>query len=718
MELKNLFKKNSQIPPPELFLAIEISDSLIKTAVWQIENETPSIANYGTFEAWENESSLINGLDVSLTQAVKGLEFEPTKAIFGLPESWLVGDKLELSKASLVKKIRDELGIKPIGLVTTTEAILQQIKIDEGIPPTIILLEIFPTKVSVSLTRLGQVENREEVGRSDDLAKDVEEGLVRANTDKFPARFILTNGLDLENEVQQVLSYPWQEKLNFLHLPKVETLPPEYSIKAIALSGGTEAAKSLGLEIDTCSSGESTDLTSGSAVSAADLGFSRETEPLINPSPSVSSETDDIQEKTLSVTDQTINNDSFSNPVSVVHSSRINLSSLVSRFRLPIIPRFRISLKLIFPLGIFLLTPLIAFIYYSFAAKAEIVVKIMPQNISQSAAIVLASSPQSDNITVPVAFQTLEISVNEEISTTGETLVGDKATGRITLYNRSNEPITLKSNATIDVDGRAFSVDNTVTVASSSAQSEPPFTITPGNAEVGVTATKVGVEYNLSRNTQFSVNNYPKSVLIATANNDFSGGSSRTVKAVSKDDLIKLLALANDKIKDDIEAKIKNQDPDQRSLILSDPEITEKNYSKNADQEAVNVSLEIQASVNLLTYSHTHLVEVISDQIVAKNQPGTRLLAEKTIIELNNPQKKAENYYSTEIKFSGPIIPKINTDDYVNNLTGLKVDKVKDLLEKLHGYSGLTLKISPNLPFLNQYLPRQKNHITLDIIVQ
>src|SRR3989344_2230161 len=158
MEIKNIFKSNSQTPPPEYFLAIEIHDSLIKTAVWQVENEVATVVNVGSFESWESEESLINSLDASLSQAVKLLSSEPNRAIFGLPGSWLdADDKLEKNKASLINKIKKDLSIKPIGLVTITEAILQQLKIDEGIPHTAILLEIYITKIIVTLVRLGQI---------------------------------------------------------------------------------------------------------------------------------------------------------------------------------------------------------------------------------------------------------------------------------------------------------------------------------------------------------------------------------------------------------------------------------------------------------------------------------------------------------------------------------------------------------------------------------
>jgi hypothetical protein len=715
MELKNLLKKPANTPPPEYFLAVEISDSLLKTAVWKIEKESPTIINFGSFEAWENDDSLVNGLDMSLTQAVKNLEIEPTKVIFGLPESWLVGDKLESSRGSLIKKITKELSLRPIGLVTTTEAILQQLKTDEGIPPTIILLEIFPSKVTVTLTRLGQIEHREEVGRSDDLAKDVEEGLVRIGSDKLPARFILTNGTDLENEVQQILSYPWQEKLHFLHLPKVESLPADYSIKAVALSGGAEAAKSLGLEIESLKNPPETETES---VTLDSLGFSIESK---NTSEEPKNEVKIIEESIQTE----IEEPEVKSPPTINYPEIINQNKSKINLKLPALSLPKLNFlhlpklpshfrpKLFLPLISILLIPLLLFTYYHFNAKAEISIKISPQNFTQSIPVNLSSSPKDDKVTLPVVFQNLDIEVSEEISTTGETNVGEKATGEITIYNRSNEAKTLKSGSLIEAStGQTFSLDNTVTVASSSAETEPPFTITPGNEKVNVTATKIGVESNLSKNSQFSVNNFPKSVLIASSNNDFANGSSRTVKAVAKSDTEKLLALADEKIKTEVESKIKNQDQDQRILILQEPTISKKSFSHNPGEEANNVKLNLSATVIFLSYSHSRLTDILSEAVVTKSQAGMRLVPEKTQIELKNPQKVEDGLYNADAIITGVIIPG-NIKDYQEKLVSLPIPKAKNLLESIRGCTGLTLKITPNLPFFNQYLPSQKNNINL-----
>jgi len=245
MNLVNLFGNKPKPSEPDYFLAIEIHESLIKTALWEVSEGTPSVVNVGSFESWEDEDSLINGVDASLEQAVKVIKSEPRKVVFGLPDSWIDEGKVHITKTKLISRLVKELGLDPIGRVPINSAIAHYMKKLEGIPPTAILLEIYITKVVVSVIEKGEITSSEETARSDDLAQDVEEGLTVIGKEKLPTRFILTNGGALEEEEQRITSHPWQERLPFQHMPKVEVLSIDFSIRAVALTGGTEAVQYL-----------------------------------------------------------------------------------------------------------------------------------------------------------------------------------------------------------------------------------------------------------------------------------------------------------------------------------------------------------------------------------------------------------------------------------------------------------------------------------------
>ncbi len=290
MNLVNLFGNKTKSPEPEYFLAVEIHESLIKTALWEIQNAQPEVVSVGSYESWTDEESLINGVDASLEQATKVIKGQPRRVIFGLPDSWMDGLKIHSTKTKLITHLIKELGLEPIGMVAINQAIAHYLKKREGMPPTSILLEIYTSKIAVSYIYLGEVKATEEVAKSGDLAHDVEEGLTRIELENYPARFILTNGGALEEESQQITAYPWQERLPFKHLPKVEVLPVDFSVKAVALTGGTEAVQYLGMEIkDDQTAVEETNLLipEESPATMEELGFSYEetSAPLFTPPP-------------------------------------------------------------------------------------------------------------------------------------------------------------------------------------------------------------------------------------------------------------------------------------------------------------------------------------------------------------------------------------------------------------------------------------------------
>ena len=735
MNLINIFGSNKKEPPAEIFLAVEIHESLIKSVCWQLNDGEPEVIGQGSFEMWEDEESLINGVDASITEAVKNIKPEPHRIIFGLPESWLCDSGIHPTKKNLIGKIVSDLKLTPIGVVPTTQAIAHYLKQRDGIPPTAILLEIFNTKIVVSVVKLGKVEAIEEVGASGDLARDVEEGLARMEFDSFPARFLLTDGGKLEDEQQQILSYPWQERLPFIHMPKVEILPVDLSVKAVALAGGTEAAQHLGLEVKTQEESqivkenkkEETQEVGNIYIPStspgsdlADLGFSfeetsppesipvseepiiaeKEPEPslLINEMPAVSQEganyaIDDLPSPSLKKLPQ------------------INLD--LSRF----IPRFSFSFRgLPLVATIVILLFLIAVpAYYFVFGTATITVNVAPEKINKEISLAIAQNSQPDLPTLIATKKTLSGTAKEEIPTTGEALVGEKATGKITVFNRSSESISLKPGTLVvsDTGKSSFQITDSVTIASKSAD------LLSGKEEFGkkdsvvVKASKIGAEHNLGKNTTFTVDNYSRTILYAVSDEDFAGGTSRTVRAVDKTDYEKVLGVATDKIKEQTQSSVVSQDSSTNSLPLNDLHFTQKKYNHEIGAEATTVSVDLAGSVDLLVYSQQELFDLVKKELQKDIPVGLSFTPQSSQIRIENPTQKGEVYLAKAI-VNATLFQQVDEAGYTQMLKGKTISKVKQLLQSINGYQNASATTSPSIPFLSSnFLPL--NHISIEI---
>jgi len=690
MNLKEILTNPKKAPEQEHFLALEVHESLIKTAVWKIEENEPAIVSMGSFELWDSEESLINGVDASLTTATKDLEKKPTKVILGLPEPWLEGDKIHPTKTGLIKRVLTELGLKPIGLVTSVQAIIHHLKKKEGVPPSAVLLEVYPDKVTVVVVKLGKIKALEEVGRSGELNKDVQEGLTRLNLDQLPPRFILTNGSNLENEQQQLLSYPWQDKLPFLHLPKVEVLPAEFSIEAISLAGGVEAVST-----------PQPTLISDTNDNLSSFGFEVEKidEPTVQEKPEKSKELKQPEFPSTPSTKTPLSS-RFKNIISLLKN---NLTRTKKRSVLAIV-------------AVFLLIPVFLTISYLALATAQITIAVKETNLEKTIDVYFGGETIPDSINLPVNTQTLTASVSESISTTGEALVGDKATGTITLYNGTDDEITVKVGTEIESDNLIFLINTSATVASKSAN------IVGGTIELGksgglaVNSSSIGTRHNLSKGTQLSVGNHSRTVIYAVAENDFTGGSSRTVKAVSKDDQEKLLELASEKVISEIDSKVKDQDSNLSSVVIGDLSYSKESYSKDVGDEASTIELELTGEVRVLLYSTLEIIDQLGTQLIPKTNSGMDLLPDQTSIKILALQEADDaETYKTQASIEGLLIPVIDQDRYISQLKGKSVNKLKNVLETIPGYENTKIIIKPNIPFLSNYIPLNKNKVTLEI---
>lgn len=751
MNLKSFFKSSKNESKPEYFLAVEIHESLIKSVCWEISDGSPSVVQVGSFESWQDEESLINGVDASITDATKNLSVQPKRIVLGLPESWFEENDIHPTKKVLIKKILTNLDLEAIGVVSSAQAITHYLKQKEGIPPTAILIEIFPTKVVVSVLRLGHIETFEEVGSSGDIARDVEEALARTESDKLPARFLLTNGSNLDEEQQQLISFPWQDRLPFVHMPKVEVLPTDFSIRAVAMTGGAEAAQKIGINVtqtpEKLSTGFSVETdensnltvpTSSPPMSLEELGFSyeetfppseipdysSENTPQVIDNTSLDSEdrANPIQVNEIKFTEQEITSSEYAVPDSEIsHVKPFSKKSF--SFKKLKIPSFKISLP---RKGAVIFVPLLLLVilggitaYYFFMGSAEIIVTISPQSIQKNLVLSLSETNTTNESNLTVTKGSFTGETKQEITTTGETKVGDKASGTVTIANRTVAPLVLKTGTIFSSDsgGGNFSLAEEVTIASKSAD---PLTFqeTYGQAtNVTLKATKIGAESNLSKNTTFTISDYSKSIAYAVAENDFTGGSSRVVRAVSAADQQKLLDLATGSIAEQVSSRTNTQGSDNRILTLGDVKYTQKEFSHNLNEETDLLTLNLAGEIEYLSYQEGALYNYLTQKLSTEIPPGMVIDDAKLDYQLNPPVTISDGNYQSQINLNAKLKPQIDETQWSDLIKGKTLSFAKNLLTRISGYEKTSAKISPPIPYLSTNFLPLKN-ITIQIVTE
>lgn len=711
MKLINLLTKlkRKEAAKLEYFLAIELTDDIVKSAVWTVVDGHTKIVKIGPANIWDgqNQEKLLTAVDESISVAEQNLKPEPSGVIFGLPDSWVDKDSINIEKKAYLKFVCDSLALKPLGFVVSNTAVIQYLKIEEGSPASAIFLQLNSTEINLSLVKLGKLVGNEVVGRSDDLGADVEEGLARfKNIDTLPSRMILYDGKsDFEEDKQQLISYDWEEKLPFIHFPKVEVLPIEASIMAVSLAGGSEVAQSLGFEIKPQeSTKEEKPMSKEKVITEDRLGFAAEDAALAVELVTVTEP--EIESK--------IEPEETSEPIRTKLPALQLMKDRFSGIKLPKVILPRLSLSII---GFIVLIGLV-FSAYWFLPKAKITLYFDQTSIEQSFNITIDPTVKTfDSIKTILPGEMVEISAEggQSIATTGTKLVGEAAAGDAVIYNKTNQVKTFTQGTILIGPGNlAFSLDENTTVASASSsvdQNENTIT-SPGKANAKITAKSIGTESNLAADSKLSFKQFSDADYYVKTSG-LSGGTSREARAVAQKDLDELLTKLTadlvDKAQADLQTKLGT---DKRSVEIKDKDkLTSKSFNHTLNEEADNLTLTAKLNYTTLSYNYSELQQ-LSNAAIREKIPADFQLTESSEINLTAAKLAANNMATATVDFKAKLVPKLNFDEIKAKIKGRYPQATQEYLASLPNFLSAEIVIKPN--FLKT-LPRISKNITLEI---
>lgn len=732
MEIKGILEKIRQKEPKKEFLfALEIGHEIVKSAIWGIMDNEVKVMAIGETFSWEKEEELVQAVDMTLSSVAQKFVpqqelVEPNKVVLGLPADWVEQDKIVAEKNHLIKKISQELELNPIGFVLINEAIIHYLKTNEGVPPTAIVVGLGIKRLTVCLVKLGKTIGVQSVKRSDNLGADLNEGLSRfTNQEVFPARILIYGKEKLEEARQELMNYSWpKEVVNFLHLPKVEILAPDFDIQAIVLAGGKEISKGQVQNFSTAKEEKEEKIEEKVVENKEELmGFIEGKDVAEEPRRVVEKE----EKQPEVIPEETPK-------AKIPKIPRLNFASFfapfLARFKklaLPSLPKprikFNFSSRLVMIGGILLALLVIliglALIFWWYMPKAQINLYIKPQALEKDFLVKLDPSIQvADNEKLILPAQKQEVIVEGEKTsvTTGSKIVGDPAKGKVTIFKVPGAEKKFSAGTLItSSSGIKFTLDEEVLIASRSSAADP----TP-SAIAAVTAEKIGPEGNLASGAEFSIANFAKSDYVAKNESAFAGGTSREIQAVSKKDQDKLVEDLTNELKkkatEELKTKIESQyKPVEESLTTK---VMEKSFSKEVEAEADEVSLKMKIKVLALSYSESDFTKMIQEQIEKSIPEGLEYKPEEseTKFVLKEVTKDGMAIFSAQYKTN--LIPKLDLEAIKKNLSGKYLDIGKSYLTSLPAVNSVEVKITPSLPMMINVFPRMIKNIRIEVVVE
>ncbi|MBU1966787.1 hypothetical protein KKH50_00655, partial [Patescibacteria group bacterium] len=408
--LPKVFKHKK--PLNKLYLAILISDSSIQVAFWQVGSDGATILKKSTKRSYRGQNQALEEVDRALQELGKQSE-DVNEVVFGFQPTWAENQGVATVKKPFLKAITQELDLDAVGFVITSEALALQLTVNN---PRLcaLLIEFSQHELYLSLIDQGKLVSTKFVGRSDQTIADMTEALARLNVHleaeaKFPSKMLLSSlelsQAELMEQQQLLLEHDWVNSHPFVHSPTVEILDSDLAIDAVVKQGGVSIT---GVED---SKPEPTQATSfGVKVKLSDLQAPKFRTP--EPPPSNQLHED--------------------KPDKLQSGIKMKMFSWFGHHKLFAIGGFISGLL---ALGI------ISWVWLSTSVWVQVILDLKTQTISSEAVVTLDPNTASSDIEkLILSANTVkkQVSGSWTKETTGTKLVGDKAIGKVILYNKTD----------------------------------------------------------------------------------------------------------------------------------------------------------------------------------------------------------------------------------------------------------------------------------------
>ncbi|KKP99289.1 MAG: hypothetical protein US07_C0021G0001 [Candidatus Levybacteria bacterium GW2011_GWB1_36_18] len=722
LPIGNFFEKKTD---SEYFLTLTLRNERATAVVFEKTSGRVKVVGKGEKEfkrtiEEEDEEDLLKALDVAISDAESSLpdNVESHKTIFGIKGNWVEEGKIKKEYLGKLKKISDSLDLKPMGFLVVTEAISHLLQKEEGAPVSAILCEVGKNALTVSLLKAGKIleEKTSEVHENkpftvDALLKHFEAPEV------LPSRIIIFGSN--EDLTQEFLGFTWSKSLPFLHPPQITSLPLDFDAQAVLF--GAVSQMGLSVVMDTLDK----TFKEGDSLAKA-LEEEKLKEPVEKVSEAMSSDyfgfkegadiSKEMPKKVPEVPAEsplTAVEDTAEIPEGIKEekTGRAELPEkagfllLGARQTLGKVFAYTKTMKrkpALIGIGAVILLVFLLFIYL-FATSATLTLGVSAKESAKSEKITFTKgSTDVSNNEISGKFVTDTQDGKSTIDTTGKKETGDKAKGTVTIFNSADSPRTFTEGTAITSSNNLeFTLDKSVTVASGSSD---PINPKSGQANVTVTASKFGTSYNLPSGTKFTIGELST---VAAKNDDaFSGGTTKNVSVVAKADIDKLTKqLTSDLEKKAREELSKQVTSDSVLLpVFSSEDFSKKSFSKDADDEAQQVSLTAEIEFTGIIYSKKDLISFAKDSF--QKELGPNLVIDEKNLSLDVKDfEKTDDGVSGIMEITAILLPKIDEKSLASEIAGKSLSDAQRRLEGLPKVETVEIRISPSIPFLPKRLP-------------
>ncbi len=710
---------------------------------------------------------LVQTIDKTISRAEEILppDIQTHKTVFGVKDNWIDNESKKIKKEYLhkLKKASDALSLTPVGFLVISEAVAHMLQADEGSPLSAVLAEVGKREVKLTLYRGGKIVETARGGLEENAATTTDTLLKEFTTAVLPARVILYSNKEHKNLGHEFTKHQWSKSLPFLHVPQVNALAYDFDIKAVTFG----ASEQMGLTVSNLSEkipdistsiepedelknpdGElkTNDISEGGGnfgfvlgkdVAKDGVGVIPQHEkkeddiipakkdddsmPLMNlhgpkrESDKSSFEYDDDEEEPT-------NDESKIGFKNMVENSLAFLGSIKPSGVFEKITNLREKKGLLMPI-LAIIGILIVFVgftlFYYFNTKAEVVLSVKPEIVETSEKVIFSTASGTNFSENIIAGKSVTVAIDGEleVNTTGKKDVGEKAKGKVTVYNNSDDDISISSGTRLtSSNDLVFVTQNDIEI---DAATGDVFSGTkPGTKDVDVVAEEIGTDSNLPSGTRFTIGN--NSDLAARNGSAFSNGTKKTVTVVSADDIKKLRTdLPKSLSEKAVEELSKKIGGDEKILpVIINSSLEKEKFDKEEDDETGKVKLTATVVFEEIAYNQSELTD-FSKAILKKEYSDDISFADnKFETRITEPEAGEDGEVAAALDINAGLLPKIDTTEIVKKIKGRSAKEIKNMLTSLPQVEKAEIKYTPNLLFLTSLFPTLPNNINVSLFAQ
>jgi hypothetical protein len=369
-----------------------------------------------------------------------------------------------------------------------------------------------------------------------------------------------------------------------------------------------------------------------------------------------------------------------------------------------------------------------SFIYYgSTAPKATVKITVGSNPFIKSISVKIKADSQTNVKEMILRGSTLSAEVEDSLEkeTTGSKTVGEKATGEIKIYNKTDVEIELdKGNKITYKEGSkslVYVLKESVTIPPREEDLET-MTSKWGEAEAKVEASDIGSDYNIDDNEGLSVLGKNKSEAEAKTKGKISGGSSEEIKVVVESDRTDVSSELKTALLKKAEEGLKNKLASNQKLVEGSTKvtITSETFSAQVGDEKNKISVTQKATAEALIYTEGDLNTFISEYFKSVIPEGHYMPENERKTEINvlgNSVNSIVNSGEADIQITlrSIVIPDIKEDSVRDSLSGKTEDEARETIESLKNIEYYEMSISPRVPFFSK-VPKDTNRINVELI--